>query len=63
MEMSVSGPEMIMGVSPIMICLTETIVSIAHLTVAATAITISKTSMGVDGPEIIVNETESIAFV
>ena len=46
-----------------MICLTETIVSIAHLTVAATEITISKTSMGVDGPEIIVNETESIAFV
>src|SRR6266699_3273913 len=63
MKMSVSGPEMIIGLSPIMISLTETIVSLTDLTVGATAMTVSESSMGVDEREIIVNETGLIAIV
>ncbi|OLD20312.1 MAG: hypothetical protein AUI91_07025 [Acidobacteria bacterium 13_1_40CM_3_56_11] len=63
MKMSVSGPEMILGVASIVISRTEKVVSLRGLIADDVPMIVSESSMTGGDAEIVFNETELIVFV
>ena len=62
MKMSVSGPEMIMGVASISISLAEKVVSLTGLIADGVPIIVSESSVTADDAKIVFNKPELIVF-